>query len=60
MFELAKKYNLDIDIHVDLTKDCFARSLEYIAYKTIQENYVGRVTAAHCASLSYQNEPHAM
>lgn len=60
MFELAKKYNLDIDMHVDQTKDYFARSLEYIAYKTIQENYVGSLTAAHCTSLSYQNEAHAI
>ncbi|MGB9763671.1 MAG: amidohydrolase family protein [Minisyncoccia bacterium] len=59
VFELAKKFNLDIDMHVDQTKDYFARSLEYIAYKTIKENYFGRVTAAHCTSLSYQNDAHA-
>ncbi|MDI6861237.1 MAG: amidohydrolase family protein [Caldisericia bacterium] len=59
VFELAKKYNLDIDMHVDQTKDFFSRSLEYIAYKTIKENYEGRVTAAHCTSLAYQNDSHA-
>lgn len=59
VFEVAKKYNLDIDMHVDQTKDFFAKSLEYIAYKTIQENYEGRVSATHCTSLSYQNYAHA-
>lgn len=59
IFELAKGYNLYIDTHIDQTKDYFSRSLEYVAYKTIQEKYENRVTLAHCTSLSYQKDSHA-
>ncbi|MBP8612574.1 MAG: amidohydrolase family protein [Candidatus Atribacteria bacterium] len=59
VFELAKKYNKDIDMHIDQTKDPFAQSLEYSAFKTLKENYQGRVTGGHCTSLAYQNAAHA-
>ena len=59
VFEIAKKYDVDIDMHMDQTKDIFARSLEYTAMKTIEENYEGRVTGGHCTSISYQNDAHA-
>ncbi len=59
VFEIAKKYNVDIDMHMDQTKDIFARSLEYTAMKTIEENYQGRVTGGHCTSITYQNDAHA-
>ena len=41
------------------TKDIFARSLEYTAMKTLEENYQGRVTGGHCTSITYQNDAHA-
>src|SRR6056297_2767648 len=59
VFEIAKKYNVDIDMHMDQTKDIFARSLEYTAMKTIEENYQGRVKGGHCTSITYQNDAHA-
>jgi len=59
VFELAKKYDKDIDMHMDQTKDSFAQSLEYTAFKTIKEGFQGRVTAGHCTSLAYQNDAHA-
>jgi cytosine deaminase len=53
-FEIAKEYDADIDMHVDETDDPNARTLQYLAAKTIRENYHGRVTACHtCALGSY-------
>ena len=59
VFEIAKCYDVDIDMHIDQTKDIFARSLEYTAMRTLEENYHGRVTGGHCTSISYQNDAHA-
>jgi len=59
IFEIAKEYDVDIDMHMDQTKDIFARSLEYTAMRTLEENYQGRVTGGHCTSISYQNDAHA-
>ena len=59
VFEIAKSYDVDIDMHIDQTKDIFARSLEYTAMRTLEENYHGRVTGGHCTSISYQNDAHA-
>lgn len=59
VFEIAKNYDADIDMHIDQTKDIFARSLEYTAMRTLEENYHGRVTGGHCTSISYQNDAHA-
>lgn len=59
VFEIAKNYDVDIDMHIDQTKDIFARSLEYTAMRTLEENYHGRVTGGHCTSISYQNDVHA-
>lgn len=59
VFEIAKRYNADIDFHLDQMKDPFARNLEYTAIKTIKEGYQGRVTAGHCVSLAWQTDAHA-
>lgn len=53
-FEIAKEFDADIDMHVDETDDPNARTLQYLAAKTIREGYQGRVTAGHtCALGSY-------
>ncbi len=59
VFEIAKKYDVDIDMHIDQTKDPGAKSLAYSAWKSIQEGYQGRVTGGHCVSLAYQNQAYA-
>jgi cytosine deaminase len=59
IFEIAKRYNADVDMHIDETKDPFSRNLEYTAVKTIKEGYQGRVVAAHCVSLAWQGDAHA-
>jgi cytosine deaminase len=52
LFEIAKETDRDLDLHIDEKDEPAALSLEYLADKTIQEGYQGRVTAGHCCSLS--------
>lgn len=53
-FEIAKKFDADIDMHTDETDDPMARTLQYLAAKAIKEKWFGRVTADHTtASAGY-------
>jgi cytosine deaminase len=52
MFNLAKRFNLPLDFHVDESDEPDARALEYLAEKTIAVGYEGKVTAGHCCSLA--------
>lgn len=56
IFEIAKKYKVGIDMHVDESDDPYWRSLELLAEKTIQENYQGLVSASHCCSMAAWDE----
>lgn len=47
VFELAKKYNRDVDGHVDETDDPWSRFLEVLAAKTVRHGWHGRVSAGH-------------
>jgi cytosine deaminase len=58
-FELAKKYDKDIDGHVDETDDEQSRFLEVVAAKTIKTRYEGRVTAGHCTAMHSYNDAYA-
>jgi len=51
-FEIARKYNADIDMHIDETDDPYWHSLELLADKTVEEGWQGRVTAGHCCAMS--------
>ncbi|MFQ5914754.1 MAG: amidohydrolase family protein [Nitrospinota bacterium] len=56
-FGIAKRYDADIDMHVDETDDPAIRSLEVLAERTIAESYQGRVTAGHtCALAAYPDD----
>ncbi len=59
VYQLAAEHDLDIDMHMDQSKDPFDRSLEYTAYRSMQLGYEGRVTGGHCTSLAYQPAAHA-
>ncbi|MDP1713365.1 MAG: amidohydrolase family protein [Anaerolineales bacterium] len=56
IFNIAKKYNTSIDMHVDEIDDPYWRSLELLADKTIAENYQGRVSASHCCAMAAWDE----
>ncbi|KXA89335.1 hypothetical protein AKJ62_03330 [candidate division MSBL1 archaeon SCGC-AAA259D14] len=57
VFDIANKFGVDIDMHVDETDDPDSRTLEIVADKTIEEGYEGRVTAAHtCALAAYPDD----
>lgn len=52
VFDIAREFDADVDIHCDSTDDPTATSLHYLAVRTIELNYHGRVTAGHCCALS--------
>jgi len=52
VFEIAKKFDADIDMHVDEVDDPYWKSVELLAEKTITEGYQGRVAAGHCCSMA--------
>jgi cytosine deaminase len=58
-FELAKRTGKDIHMLSDDTDDAYSRSLEYLAVRTIEEGYHGRVTASHCRALAAYDHAHA-
>ena len=58
-FELAKRTGKDIHMLADDTDDPLSRSLEYLAVRTIEEGYQGRVTASHCGALAAYDDNHA-
>ena len=56
-FEIAKKFDADIDMHVDETDDPQARTLEILAERTVGNSWQGRVTAGHtCALAGYPDD----
>ena len=58
-FELAQRTGKDIHMLVDDTDNPNSRSLEYLAVRTLQEGYGGRVTASHCGALGAYDDNHA-
>lgn len=59
LFDIAKNFDVDIDSHTDETDDPNSRTLQYLAAKTISEQYQGRVTVDHICSLSAQDDYYA-
>jgi cytosine deaminase len=58
-FEIAKRHDLDIHMLVDDTDDPNSRSLEYLALKTMREDFHGRVVASHCGAMAAYNDVYA-
>jgi cytosine/creatinine deaminase len=57
VFDIARDFDVDIDMHVDETDDPAARTLEVLAELTIANGWQGRVTAGHtCALASYPKD----
>ncbi|MFK4567763.1 amidohydrolase family protein [Enterococcus sp. UD-01] len=51
IFEIAKKYDKDIDLHQDFADEADNTSIEYLCEKTIKEGYEGRVSVGHLTAL---------
>src|SRR5919201_6945478 len=58
-FEIAKRYDRDIHMLVDDTDDANSRGLEYLALKTMREQWHRRVTASHCGAMAGYNDVYA-
>lgn len=52
VFEVAKKYDVDIDLHQDFADNADKISIEYLARKTIDEGYHGRVSVGHLTAIA--------
>jgi cytosine deaminase len=59
-FEIARHYDVDIDMHIDETDDPTWHSLELLADQTIETGWQGRVAAGHCCAMSVWDEVLAM
>src|SRR3954467_4093333 len=58
-FDISKRYDRDIHMLVDDTDDENSRSLEYLALKTMREQFQGRVAASHCGAMAAYNDVYA-
>ncbi|MCA9835766.1 MAG: amidohydrolase family protein [Trueperaceae bacterium] len=56
LFDLAELHDKSLDLHVDEVDDGRIMTLEYLAEKTLERGFKGRVTAGHCNSLSFADD----
>ncbi|MFE7331257.1 amidohydrolase family protein [Streptomyces sp. NPDC057565] len=59
IFDLAERFDVDVDIHADCMIDPAETMLEYIAQETIRRGYQGRVLASHCCGLEVYEDADA-
>ena len=58
-FELADRFDRDVDMHVDETDDGGVRTLEMVADEALARGYTGRVCAGHVCSLAAADHEYA-
>src|SRR5260370_32215340 len=58
-FDLAQRFDRDVDMHVDETDDGAVRTLEMVADEALERGYMGRVTAGHVCSLAAADEEYS-
>jgi cytosine/creatinine deaminase len=58
-FELAERFDRDLDMHVDETDDGGIRTLEMVADEALGRGYLGRVCAGHVCSLAAADDAYA-
>ncbi|MGH7775957.1 MAG: amidohydrolase family protein [Candidatus Dormibacterales bacterium] len=58
-FELAERFDRDLDMHVDETDDGSVRTLEMVADEALRRGWQGRVTVGHVCSLAATDEVYA-
>ena len=59
LFDLAEEFDCDIDCHIDETDAPESRCVEYLAAKTIERGWQGRVSASHVCALASYTDVHA-
>ncbi|CEH33714.1 cytosine deaminase [Romboutsia lituseburensis] len=59
MFELAKKYDVLVDVHCDEIDDEQSRFIEVLATKALEYNMVEKVTASHTTAMHSYNGAYA-
>jgi cytosine deaminase len=59
VFDLAHRFDRDIQMHVDESDDPGARTLHYYAVKALREGWTGRVTADHVTALAAYDDVYA-
>jgi len=58
-FDLAERFDRDVDMHVDETDDGGVRTLEMVADEALARGFVGRVCAGHVCSLAAADHDYA-
>ena len=58
VFELAREFDVDIDMHLDFGEDAEQLDVEYVCDLTEAFNYGGRVTVGHVTKLSTATPAH--
>src|SRR4029077_1142571 len=58
-FDLAQRFDRDLDMHVDETDDGGVRTLEMVADEALRRGYLGRVCAGHVCSLAAAPQDYA-
>jgi cytosine deaminase len=58
-FELAERFDRDLDMHIDETDDGGVRTLEMVADEALRRGFVGRVCAGHVCSLAAASHDYA-
>ncbi len=58
-FDLAQRFDADVDMHVDETDDGSIRTLAMVADETIRRGWQGRVTVGHVCALSAADQGYA-
>ena len=58
-FELARRFDADVDMHVDETDDGSVRTLAMVVEETERSGWQGRVTAGHVCALAAADDDYA-
>ncbi|HEY3084607.1 MAG TPA: amidohydrolase family protein [Candidatus Dormibacteraeota bacterium] len=58
-FDLADRFDRDLDMHVDETDDGGVRTLEMVADEALNRGFIGRVCAGHVCSLAAADHDYA-
>jgi cytosine/creatinine deaminase len=60
IFEIAKKFNKTVDVHIDQNNDPDEKDTELLARKTIEHGLQGKVNAVHACSLAAQENDYML